>query len=97
MLVKLKNLIIFSVVAVLLSSCGPSRVVVRERPTAPYMVRPAPPYANAVWIDGEWAWRGGRYEYIRPHYVTPRRGRAWVPGRWTTTRKGNVWVKGRWR
>ena len=82
---------------ILVSSCGPSRVAVRDRPVAPFVVRPAAPYANAVWIDGEWRWRSGRYEYIHPHYVTPRRGRAWVPGHWTSTRRGNVWVKGRWR
>ena len=97
MQVKVKNLFIISVSVLVFSSCRPSRAVVREKPNAPYVVRPAPPYPDAVWIDGEWVLRGSRYEYVTPHYVTPRRGRAWVPGHWVTTRRGNVWVKGRWR
>lgn len=93
----IKNLLMMSACAIIFNACSPSRVVVRERPSAPYIVKPAPPYANAVWMDGEWISRGRRYEYSNPHYVTPRRGRAWVPGHWITTRRGNIWVKGRWR
>ena len=94
---KFKNVFILVFALVAISSCGPSRVVVKERPVAPYVVRTAPPYPNAVWIDGEWRRRGGRYQYVQPHYVSPRNGRAWVPGHWVTTRRGNVWVKGNWR
>jgi hypothetical protein len=93
----IRNLLIAAASIVVFSSCRPSRVYVRERPTAPYYARPTPPYANAVWIDGEWAWRNGRYEYLNPHYVTPRRGRAWNPGHWESRRRGQVWVGGKWR
>ncbi|WP_153799665.1 YXWGXW repeat-containing protein [Foetidibacter luteolus] len=81
-----------------LSSCATqSRVVVRERPVARVVVAPPPPYPGAVWVGEEYIWRGGRYRYVAPHYVRPRRAQVWVPGRWSPARGGYVWIGGRWR
>jgi hypothetical protein len=37
---------------------------------------PAKPQDDAVWIDGEWTWRGRRW--------------AWMPGRWVVTPAGTT-------
>ena len=76
--------------------CGPS-VVVKQPPPAKTEVRPAKPYANAVWIDGHWKWSGGRYVWVPGHWAKPKPGRTWVAGHWKKTPRGYVWVKGHWR
>ncbi|HMG94204.1 MAG TPA: YXWGXW repeat-containing protein [Chryseolinea sp.] len=94
----MKNLIIITVLTLITSCASPSRVVVRETPAPPVVVvRPAPPYQNAVWIGDSWRWRHGRYVYVKPHYIKPRRGMVWVDGHWKNTPRRFVWVKGHWR
>lgn len=70
--------------------------VVRERPVEPVYVRPVSPYPNAIWIPGEWEWRGGRYVYINGYYVR-HRNREWIAGHWRNVPNGYVWVRGHWR
>lgn len=91
-------------VAVTFTSCsayvseGPYRgAVVAVRPAPPYYARPFAPYPNAVWIDGEWAWRGGRYEYINGYWARPDQGRIYIHGHWKNGRGGYYWVPGHWR
>jgi len=84
--------------ALLFASCAPAPyAVVREVPPPPYAVQPVAPYPGAVWVSGEYFWRGGRYVYAAPHYVRPRYGRVWVPGYWNSSRGGYVWRRGHWR
>jgi hypothetical protein len=94
-------LVLSGLIAVLATSCASeSRVVVRERPMPPQAVyvRPGPPpYAGAVWVGEEWAWRRGRYEYVAPHYVHPHRSQVWVSGHWHESRNGYEWKGGYWR
>lgn len=93
-----KNLIVATIGATLFTACASeSRVVVKDKPTAAVVVRPAPPYAGAVWIGEEWRWKRGRYVYVVPHYVHPRKAHVWVPGHWRNSPRGFVWVKGHWR
>jgi hypothetical protein len=73
------------------------RVLCCLAPEEPYYVRPASPYANAVWIDGEWVWRGGRYAYIGGHWDRPLNGRVWVRGNWQSSTRGYTWHRGYWR
>lgn len=80
----------------LLTSCAGSYYVT-SRPAEPYYVRPASPYAGAVWIDGEWVWRGGRYAYTGGHWERPRGHRAWVRGNWQSGSRGYTWHRGHWR
>lgn len=91
-----KQLVIPVVSMVLFASCA-SDLYVTDRPADPYYAQPAPPYAGAVWIGGEWVPRGRRYEYVAPHYVRPRSGRNWAPGHWQSGPRGHVWVRGGWR
>jgi hypothetical protein len=70
---------------------------VRERPNEPVYSRPAAPYANAIWVPGEWEWRGGRYEYVQGYWARPRGTRVYVQGSWETGPRGYVWHRGHWR
>jgi hypothetical protein len=71
------------------------RIFIRERPVEPVYSRPAAPYPGAVWIPGEWEWRGGRYVYINGYYVHGG-NRVWIPGHWREVPGGYVWDKGHW-
>ena len=91
-------MLIYIVLNLIFGCASPSHVVVKEKPAPPVVVvRSAPPYHNAVWVGDSWQWRHGRYVYVRPHYVKPRRGMVWVDGHWKNTPRGFVWVKGHWR
>jgi hypothetical protein len=74
-----------------------SGYAVRERPIEPYYRQPAAPYANAVWIPGEWQWRGGHYVYVHGYYTHTRRNTVWVAGHWVNTPRGYYWERGHWR
>lgn len=77
---------------IFVSGCGPSAIVVRERPTAPYYMRPASPRPGYIWIDGDWIGRGNGYVYRQGYWAPPRRARHFVPGHWQQKRQGWVWV-----
>jgi hypothetical protein len=88
--------ILLALTGTLFTSCY-GGYYVTARPAEPYYVRPASPYAGAVWIDGEWVWRGGRYAYLGGHWERPRAGHAWVRGAWRSGPRGYTWHKGYWR
>ena len=67
-------------------------------PQARIEVRPARPFANAVWIDGHWSRRHGDWVWISGHWVKmPRSGAAWMPGHWKKVPRGWKWFPGHWR
>jgi hypothetical protein len=91
------------IIAIGFTSCSsytvgayPERVVV-ARPAPPYYVRPVAPGPNFVWVEGEWIWRGGRYEYVQGYWTRPVYGRYYVPGHWKYTRGGYFWIPGHWK
>lgn len=58
----------------------------------------ARPADNAVWIDGEWAWRGRRWSWKVGRWVVPPPGATYSP--WTATRneEGTLFfAPGTWR
>ena len=87
--------IVLALASSLFASCS-SQAYVTEQPVEPVYERPAAPYANAVWVPGEWVWRGNHYVYRRGFYAQPR-NRVYVQGHWLATNRGYVWVKGYWR
>jgi hypothetical protein len=92
-----KVLAIVGIASTVLVGCATrATFVIRERPVEPRYERPAPPYPGAVWIPGEWEWRGNHYVYLHGYYVQPS-GREWIPGHWRETPGGYVWDKGHWR
>ncbi|QJD94835.1 BcpO-related WXXGXW repeat protein [Mucilaginibacter robiniae] len=92
----LKLLIGLSLVTGLFSSCA-GEYYVASRPVAPYYARPVAPYAGAVWVPGEWYYRGGGYAYRNGYWSRPRHGRAYIEGRWEQGPRGHVWRHGYWR
>lgn len=79
-----------------MTSCAGSYYVT-DQPAEPVYVRPASPYAGAIWIDGDWVWRGGRYVYTQGHWARPRPGHVWVRGGWYHGPRGYAWHRGHWR
>ena len=56
------------------------------------------PYAGAVWVGPEWAWRNGHYVEVAGYWDRPyRHHRYWVPGHWRWTHWGYRWTPGHWR
>ncbi len=82
--------------ASLFTSCAGSYYVA-DRPAEPRYERPVAPYRNAVWIPGEWVWRGNGYQRIPGHWARPRYNHTFVEGHWRQTPRGYVWVKGYWQ
>ena len=87
--------ILFTVI-ITATSCGPSAVVVKERPPLPVYVRPAPPRANYVWIEPSYVRSGRGYVLRQGYWAPPKYNRPYTQGYWKTTRRGYVWVPGRW-
>lgn len=81
-----------------ISGCGPSQVVVRERPIAPRYERPVPPGPGFVWVTGEWVRHRNGYVYRKGYWAHQRYGHMYyIPGKWVSKRQGWVWTPGHWR
>jgi YXWGXW repeat-containing protein len=80
---------------------GPAPVqeeVVTEAPPAPIVeVRPAVPFAGAVWIPGYWRWGGRNHFWVGGHWSAPRAGWSWEPNHWEHTPRGWIHRPGHWR
>ncbi|MFL9482366.1 hypothetical protein ACI6Q2_06270 [Chitinophagaceae bacterium LWZ2-11] len=73
-------------------------IYVSIQPTAPVIVRPAPPSPRHIWVETEWVARGGTYVAVNGHWATPpHRYHTWVVGRWVhEPNHGHYWVPGHW-
>ena len=91
-----KLLIGIALAGTLFASCEGSYYVADE-PVEPVYTRPAAPYAGAVWVSGDWVWRGGRYVYTQGYWTRPRGKRVWVSGSWIHNGRGYHWHRGHWR
>lgn len=101
---KLTGLIFVSMLASMASACvvrGSAHVA----PVAVVEVEEAPPPPRQeriiyrpgfVWIEGRWAYRGGRYVWIDGRYERERRGHRWVQGHWERRGRRHVWIDGHW-
>ena len=94
---KLFQAIVFMLLLFSFMNCGPSRVSVGARMDAPYYERPVRPGPNYVWVDGDWYYRNGRYEYHHGYWVRARNSRQWAPGIWIQSNNGWYWRKGKWQ
>jgi len=94
-LLKIGSLFVIAI-SMFLSSCAGSYYV-SDQPVEPVYERPVAPYAGAIWIDGDWVWRGGTYVYVRGHWDRDRPGRRWMRGSWERTNRGYRWRRGHWQ
>jgi len=87
------------ILALAVSFASSAQFFITVRPVAPVVrIRPACPGPRHVWVAGEYAWRGGRYEYIDGYWAEPPlRHTRWVEGRWKHRRGGWFWVPGHWK
>lgn len=73
-------------------------VYVEQAPPEPIVeVRPATPFAGAIWIPGYWNWHGRHHQWVGGHWSAPREGHVWENGRWEREEHRYRWVPGRWR
>jgi hypothetical protein len=81
----------------MLTSCKTAqRVYVLERPISPVIVRPMAPIPSHIWLEPEWVWRDGRYEFVNGYWVAPKVSRRYVPGYWKHSKRGEYWIGGGW-
>lgn len=67
-------------------------LVVYEEPPPPQpMVR-----AGYVYVDGQWANQGGRWQWVGGHWERERASARWQPGHWEARGNQWHWVAGMW-
>jgi hypothetical protein len=47
--------------------------------------------AGFVWVEGEWDWRGGKYEWVAGHWERERAGKRWRQSRWE--QRDGAWTR----
>src|SRR5688572_33465613 len=65
----------------------------KEAPPPPRAETPGPAKEGFVWVEGEWDWKGGKYEWIPGHWERARANKRWRPGRWE--QKDGKWTRAR--
>jgi hypothetical protein len=80
-----------------LASLACSRHYVMDVPKEPEEERAMQPYANSVWIHGEWEWRKDHHEFKGGYYDLPHRGSEYLPGKWISSAKGYYYKHGHWK
>ena len=78
------------------SGCAGQAYVVDDSPPPPreevMVYRP-----GFVWVHGNWARRGHRWDWRAGHYERDRPGYVYMHGRWDHRGRNYVWVNGGWR
>jgi hypothetical protein len=85
----------FSSLMLILQNCATHYVA--DVPVGPVEVQPVAPFYGAVWIGGDWVWRGGHHVWVGGHWDHPRAGRSWQAGEWRSGPRGHYWARGRWK
>ena len=60
-------------------------------------IRPAVPFAGAVWLPGYWHWAGARHVWVGGNWSAPRAGFVWAPHHWEHVGAQRRFVPGHWR
>ncbi len=81
----------------LLAACDSAMYTVAVRPSDPIYERPVSPGDGYIWIDGDWVWEGGRYNWHNGYWSRPRGTRVWVSGGWESRGGGYAWRRGHWK
>ena len=84
-------------VAIFLLGCSPPAVVTVRPPEPRIEVYGTPPHAEAVWISGNWRYKGEEWVWIPGHWSRPPRPHAvWIPAYWEPRGGGWIWIPGHW-
>ncbi len=103
----LKHILVIAAVCIMTANIGYAghrhviwdfpRIVIKIAPPTPVIeIRPVKPCVKAVWIDGHWKFRLGRYVWIKGYWNTKPKGKHWIPGHWKKGRRGYIWISGHW-
>jgi hypothetical protein len=66
-------------------------------PPARAEVVPRQPWSDAVWIDGEWTWRGARWAWKGGYWLIPPGGAIFAPSTLKRTAQGTLLLaQGAW-
>ena len=60
-------------------------------------VAPAAPSPLHHWINGYWAWRGGRHLWVTGRWAIPPVGYVWQPAAWENVNGAWMFYDGHWR
>jgi hypothetical protein len=74
----------------------PARVVKKAPPRPRRVKQPRRPSHDAVWIEGHWQWKGGRYVWTNGRWDRARRDQIWTQPTWERVKGGWIFVEGRW-
>lgn len=94
-----KNIVIVYIFCLIgLANKTQAQIIVKIRPNIPHSIKKsAIPFKNAVWIEGEWVYKHGQYQYINGFWAQPKHGFIYIPGFWKRKRAGYVWIPGHWK
>ncbi|RMH66061.1 MAG: hypothetical protein D6677_01060 [Calditrichaeota bacterium] len=96
-----KSQIIILLTLIMLSFIAPgqAQIIVKVKPVKPkvVVVKPAPPAAGYVWVEGHWVVKNKQYVWKKGHWVKAKKHHRYVNGHWKRARGGWVWIPGRWR
>ena len=74
------------------------QIVPTPPPPARVEIVPAPPDPNAVWVDGEWLWKGRRWVWQPGGWQVPRPGSYYAPSTIVRLSDGQLaWFRGQWK
>lgn len=90
------SVVIFA--AIIMTGCGPSEVIVKERPEPPRYSQPLAPGPEYIWVSNEWVVKNGVYEYRKGYWVpVSNKHRHYAEGYWESRKNGWVWISGHWK
>ena len=92
----MRKLFLLFIAALCFNACSPGYV--KEPLVYTEVVRPARLSDRHIWRDPDWVYER-RTKIYKPRngtWVTPNRGRTFVPGHWKSTKRGYYWVNGHW-
>jgi hypothetical protein len=53
-------------------------------------------HSGYVWVQGYWAWKGGRHVWVPGHSVKARHGYSWSSAHWEERNGHHYFNGGRW-
>jgi hypothetical protein len=95
----MKKILMLTVFVLFALVSAEAQIVVKVRPVAPVVIRPACPSAHHVWVGGSWTWnrKARNYVWTDGYWARPRRhGVTWVDGHWRASRGGWKYIHGHW-
>jgi hypothetical protein len=95
----MKKILMLMAIILFVVSGAEAQVIVKLRPVAPVVVKPACPSPHHVWVGGSWKWnrKTRNYIWMDGYWVQPRKHSSrLVNGHCRTMRRGWKYIPGHW-